>query len=116
MSAAVLLALAARCERGEPSNKLGAAIARACGWKGHPVPDNFVRSLDAAVKLVPKGAWRETNGPRRYLNIPSPVPNYWHTNITVWEPTLKDVHGWAETEALSICAAALRARAAMVPA
>ncbi len=73
----------------------------------------YTTSLDAAVTLVPPKCWRETNGPRPYLNIPSPSPNYWHCEvITVWEPKMSDHHGWGATEALSICAAALRARAA----
>jgi hypothetical protein len=34
----------------------------------------YTASIDAAVGLVPEGAWRETNGVRRSINIPSPVP------------------------------------------
>lgn len=87
-------------------------------WRdGDPILMNALRvlkltsSLDAAVTLVPEGAWRETNGPRRYLNIPTPVPNYWHCEISLWKPTYGDFHGWAATEAMAICAASLRARA-----
>jgi hypothetical protein len=102
-----LLELAERCEREGPSQELDISICDAIdiAWDGRA----FSSSLDAAVSLVPEGAWRETNGPRRYLNIPSPVPNYWHTEVTTWDPTRMS-HGWAATEAMSICAAALRAR------
>ena len=138
-SARELLELAERCEREEiPSLALNAEIARAIGWtnvslaqvhreyphakapRGCPpgqdcltwVPP-FTSSLDAAVTLVPEGAWREVNGPRRFLNIPTPVPNCWRCEITLWEPKMRDHIGWAATEALAICAAALKARAAL---
>lgn len=80
-------------------------------------PDQFVprwtTSLDSAVTLVPEGAWRETNGPRKSVNIPSPAPNFWKTEVDLWRPSISIHMGWAATEALSICAAALRARAAI---
>lgn len=129
-TAAELLQLAERCEREEPSLLLRCDIAKALGWRevkhdchiryidldgrmrwATEIPD-WPGNLDAAVTLVPPNCWRETNGPRRYLNIPSSSPNYWHCNVTVWEPKMRDHHGWGATEALSICAAALRARAA----
>lgn len=131
----LLLQLAERCEREEPSRQLDLDIA--CGALGFESDSDFstgrygvrpagriwwsstlseikafTSSLDAAVTLVPAGAWRETNGPRRYLGIPTPSPNFWRCQVTLWEPTYGDFHGWAVTEALAICAAALRARAA----
>lgn len=47
-----LLALADRCEREEPGRELGAAVTRAWGWLGHPVPDHFITNLGAAMALT----------------------------------------------------------------
>lgn len=114
-----LLELADRCEGEEASRDLDIAIANYLSryhyewWRDRAGPSNFTHSLDAAVTLVPAGAWREISGPRRYLNIPSPVPNYWRAEVTTWEPR-RESRGWGSTEAMSICAAALRARAALM--
>ena len=74
------------------------------------VPD-YSRSLDAALALVervrPK-AWIEINGPRRYLNIPTPVPNYWKAVVAPWEDKTEGV-GWAATPAAALIAALLKA-------
>lgn len=125
----VLLALAARCERDEISRELDIHIQ--CYLReGRLMPESrmgsfregyepmesvwpkFTGSIDAAVTLVPAGSWRETNGPRRSINIPSPVPNFWRCEVTEW--TLRrDFIGWAATESMAICAAALKARAAL---
>ncbi len=102
-----LLALADRCEREEASRELDAEIFRATGWEGVNmayVPE-FGTSLDAAVTLVPEG---------------------WHTSLIMhhmltsqWEHVLRRdrnadcEQGWAKTEAMARCAAALRARAAV---
>ena len=101
----VLRALADRCEREEPSRELGAAIARACGWLGHPVPDNFCTSLDAAVTLVPPGhVWRAGAGRDGYADVAVRGIGF----------DLDAGHTWAKTAALALCAAALRARAAVL--
>ena len=58
---AELEALAERVEREEPSRDMDAAIARAIGWRQHPMVEGFAvapswtTSLDAAVTLVPSG-------------------------------------------------------------
>ena len=124
-----LLELGDRCEREEPSRELDEAIALACGWESHKAawglvwwrkigaPDwemscpRFTTSLDSAATLVPPNSWRETNGPRKYIHIPSPAPNFWRCEITTWEGTARDHIGWAKSEAMAICAAALRALA-----
>ncbi len=130
----VLLALADRCEREEASREFDIEIYRSL-YPAEPTPSLagdhypppgfgtdalslqieapfYTTSLDAAVTLPSKDWWRETNGPRRYLNIPSPSPNYWRTLITAWDlRSPKDFLGWSATEPLSICAAALRALA-----
>ena len=136
-----LNALADRVEREEPSRGLDIDIAcAALGWEkerqggyiGQTPPDYawnlrpigraywddgsrkappYTTSLDAAVTLVPPDCWRETNGPRKYLNVPAPSPNRWKAEVAPWK-TGMPCFGWAETEAMAICAAALRARAA----
>ncbi|TAJ89703.1 hypothetical protein [Reyranella sp.] len=114
---AVLLALAERCQREEPGRKLDAAIAAATGWQhihthyGTPVgelpgyPDDwdtipfFSTSLDAAATLVP---------PNRFgWTVESKVGGA-RANATVGRKHF----GFAETEAMALCAAALKAKAA----
>jgi hypothetical protein len=69
----------------------------------------YTTSIDAAMTLVPKGCWVEIKGPRRYLNIPSPVPNYWSANIETWNHEGQKM-GWGATPALALCIAALKAK------
>lgn len=110
-----LLELADRCEREEPSRALDFAIARAVfpevfRSKLDPHLPRFGTSLDAAVTLVPGNVFREQDGPRPFTKIPDAAPNVWRCRITRFRP-FADVFGWAATEPLAICAAALRARA-----
>jgi hypothetical protein len=76
----------------------------------HTFPE-VTTSLDAALALVervkPK-AWIEINGPRKYLNIPTPVPNYWKAVVAPWEDKTESV-GWAATPAAALIAALLKA-------
>ena len=72
-----------------------------------PLP--YTLSVDAAQKLVPPDCWQEIKGPRKYLNIPTPVPNVWSAYIAKWNHE-GDVMGWGATPALAICIAALRAK------
>lgn len=61
-------------------------------------------SLDAALALVERvrpGSWIELTGPRKYLNIPSPVPNYWRAEC--------GAIGWGASPALALLAALLTA-------
>jgi hypothetical protein len=41
----------------------------------------------------------EISGPRKYLNIPTPSPDYWRAAMTYGEfPDYKTVVGWGATE------------------
>lgn len=70
-------------------------------------PPLYTASLDAKLPVEKEGWW-QINGPRRYLNIPSPVPNYWRAELTLWEP-MREFIGWGATEALARRIAALKA-------
>jgi len=126
-----LLALAVRCEEATGAEqKIDAAIGRVLGipakaknvYKRSHYPrilirvdekyPKFTASLDAAMTLLPQDPWVEVKGPRKYLNIPSPVPNKWSAHVTQWGHP-DDAMGWAATPALALCAASLRAIAAM---
>ena len=108
MSAArqVLLDLAERCEREEPSRVLNEAIERAI-HSGGPFPITtapYTTSLDAAVTLVPAG-WIYRLGS-------------FAEEGTHWAELNQPMHGattesdrLAKSVALALCAAALRARA-----
>ena len=71
----------------------------------------YTASIDAAMTLVGNDFWLELKGPRKYLNIPSPVPNYWSASVDDWNHE-GHAMGWGSTPALALCAAALRAREA----
>jgi len=73
-------------------------------------PLDYETSLDAALTLVPEGLYIELHGPRYSINIPSPVPNFWSANLESFNHE-RQRKGWGATAALSVCAAALRARA-----
>jgi hypothetical protein len=122
------IALAERCEQAAgPSNGLDAEIAlaigytherrgteRACWWrtpagqqlayvgyKNHP--PFFTGSLDAAVTLVPEGwTWARFRG-----GVVECMTRNGPNDFTLFE------HGEGISAALALCAAALRARAAM---
>jgi len=74
-------------------------------------PPAFTASIDAATYLAGPGFW-EVSGPRRYLEIPTSVPNHWRANFTPFDERNITVCGWGATEALARCSAALRARRA----
>lgn len=102
MTHADLEALARRCESEEPSWQLDIAIGEAVfgvkyGTAGAP---RFSSSLDAAVSLVPsehKDHWGVAQaGPDCVAHVGN-----------------QENEGPAKTPALALCAAALRARAAM---
>lgn len=83
-----------------------------CAESGNSEPPPYTSSLDAAVALVERllpGAWRETSGPRAYLNIPKAVPNYWRATVQPWGPKNANTAGWGATEPLAILAALLKA-------
>ena len=77
------------------------------------IAPHYTTSLDAALPWERECYW-EISGPRKYLNIPSPVPNYWRAICRREVKALywKDYEGWGATEALARRIAALRARAA----
>lgn len=64
---------------------------------------------DAAMMLIGPDRWLEFKGPRKYLNIPTPVPAAWSAHIAKWNHD-GDVTGWGETLAEAIAAACLKAR------
>jgi hypothetical protein len=69
---------------------------------------SYTASLDAALALcerVRPGAWIMLSGPRKYLNIPTPVPNYWLAVVDVFPPQAR---GWGATLPLALLAALLR--------
>lgn len=109
-----------------PDTALAFSIAFHEGWtrndRGHWVrpdgsemaaghwPPNYTGSVNAACTLVTEGHFWEVSGPRRYLGIPTPVPNYWCANLTIFDGRHMTFGGWGATEALARCIAALRAR------
>lgn len=94
---AVLLALAERCEKEEPSFAMECAIAEAIGAYSTP-PRNYTVSLDAAVTLVPVETWKAEQGDEAGYAVVECGPVFVVS---------------AKTPALALCAAALRARAAL---
>ena len=105
----------------EWSRKLDAMIAVAVGDSPHDNIDTacacgcsryYTERLDVALPWERDGYW-EISGPRQYLNIPSPIPNYWCAQFT-YGPQFqaKTYTAWGATEALARRAAALRAREA----
>lgn len=123
-----LLQTATRCEKEQPSLELDGSIALVVGWKMvgtktrywlepgvnvtaaidanrvHRACPRFTASLDAAKSLVLSGLWREQKGPKQQDG-----KTYWECYIKRLHP-LKRFTGHAGTEALAMCAAALRAR------
>jgi hypothetical protein len=122
-----LIELAERCEKAsEPDRETEARIAMELAWRKttlgqagrvwydqdgnlEAVPPKYTASLDAALTLLPEGSeWRLE---RRFSKAMSPA------YASVWNPGATDVdfhanaHG--KSPALALCAAALRARAAM---
>jgi hypothetical protein len=98
-----LEALAARCEREEPSPPLDHAI-----WEATRLTDGrqwvrFTTSLDAAVTLVPEGAQEVV------IRV---FPSGAYVRITTTDGVVY-AHGEAKATSLALCAAALRARAAL---
>ena len=134
MTRDTLIALAIRCETATgPDHKLDAEIALAAGWAREyddwwwsphivaqarkakrskwglgvaplPVPPTFTAGLDAALTLVPAGhEWlRKSTHTMTVFRVPKDPCLWVHHN---------DCNG--ATPALALCAAALRARAAL---
>ena len=77
------------------------------------LPPAYSVSLAPEIAGDGDGYW-EVSGPRRYLNIPSPVPNYWRAEFTFGKPfKFQTVVGWGATEALARRIASLKARASL---
>lgn len=70
--------------------------------------------LSAAEMLVPDhdDRWLEIKGPRKYLNIPTPSPNYWSALLATFSNE-RHVTGWGATPALALAAACLKAHGEM---
>lgn len=124
-----LLLLADRCEREEPSDDLSEDIARAlgyvkledysCRWiapdKSTTLcgfgPPNYTQSLDAAVTLVPEGlGWTCGDHSPGGVHVGNYLASVWKFD----RATGLNMR-FAKTPALALCAAALRARAALSP-
>lgn len=115
-----LLILASRCEAASgPDQTLDIAIAAAIGLPGPGSGPSvsipwFTGSLDSALSLV-NGAWWEV---RQMYAPDSPLRNYggnrgiFHARVGEHFGT-EGVLGQSNTPALALCAAALRARAAL---
>lgn len=76
-------------------------------------PERYTASLDAAIALCDRvlpGNYREITGPRKYLNIPTPVPGKFRAQLTT-DAGIKSYRsiGWGETEAIALLLATLRA-------
>lgn len=116
-----LLALADRCEREEPSAELQQAIGLALGWtwkigvstrwfepngtEAHRLPD-WLHSLDAAVTLVPEWhRWSVETGTMCNAVV--------HNLEALFPGDRTKVTGRSARPAPALCAAALRARAAL---
>ena len=123
MTRQALLDLAVRCEQATgPDRELDAEIAKAVGAKHGPfekvsmetrsvtyydeIATAYSASIDAALTLVPEGCQYQ-------LDSHYHVARVWH----YWEPYCADDDGSehfdaeANTEALALCAAAIRAKA-----
>lgn len=72
----------------------------------------YTASVDAALELaegVLPGCWIEISGPRKSINIPRPVPNFWKCSLDDFSKNECSHVGWAATLPLSLCAAIIRA-------
>lgn len=72
----------------------------------------YTARADAKLPWEDNGWW-EINGPRRYLHIPSPSPNYWRASFAPWRGEARqwvEHVGWGATEALARRIAALKAQ------
>lgn len=94
-----LLALAARCEAEEPSRHLDLDILMACQMPPGIKP--YTTSLDAAVTLVPEG-WTGRIGLFGWAEL-----------VNLRFDTVSGGRAGINRAALALCAAALRARAAL---
>jgi hypothetical protein len=106
-----LLTLAERCERAAgPDRELDVDIAEQVSlWTQQLTAPDFTTSLDAAMTLVPEGLeW----GAGTYGNPDTEGPWAW---CATQQQSAECEFGYSRgaTPALALCAAALRARAAM---
>jgi hypothetical protein len=111
-----LRALADRCEREEPSvvSDLDWCIHRAVGrsgWSFYAGKSEYTTSIDAAVTLAPE--WWRVAHLEQYLARTGD----WGVTLKAYNPSSGDnayATAIAKTEAMARCAAALRARAAVL--
>lgn len=63
----------------------------------NPIHPEQANAAESVTEI--EGAYWEISGPRAYLNIPSPVPNYWRAELTYGKYLeTKTVVGWGATE------------------
>lgn len=106
-----LEALAERCEREKPSLALSFAIFRAVSKRPDDVQPDYTASLDAAVTLVPGSDdvfWRLGHDGE------GPDPSVFRAEILVCSANIPGSVARSGTSALALCAAALKARAALL--
>lgn len=100
-----LRALADQCEREEGSLLLDYDIHHAmAARKAESIPSSYTTSLDAAVTLVPENEWWEVYVEKDWSQ---------HARAQI-DIAVLIITGFGKTPALAICAAALRARAALL--
>ena len=78
---------------------------------------SYTSSVDVVLYLVTAklpGAWIDITGPRKFLIIPTPVPNYWRAIIEASGGPDETI-GWGATPALALCIALLKALEAARP-
>ena len=71
----------------------------------------YTVSLDAAITLVERmlpGNFREISGPRKYLNIPSPVPARFRAEITT-DAWFDSYVGWGQSAPTALLIAMFKA-------
>lgn len=73
----------------------------------------YSASVDAALSLIErvlKDPHHTLSGPAKYLNIPTPIPNYWWAEIVHDFPGKTGRRGWGAAPALALLAALLEAK------
>ena len=107
---ATLLAVADRCEREEPNDELNWSIMEAVRPDhGQTQATPYGHSLDAAVTLVPEGmGWSCGDHSPGGVRVGNYLASVW-----AFKRSARIDYCFAKTPALALCAAALRARAAL---
>lgn len=99
-------------ECGAPLGMVDERTSHPSRWQDDERLPLYTASLDAAMTLAPDDPWIEIKGPRKYLNIPTPVPNTWSASVSKWNHE-GQATGWGYNAARALTAACLRARASL---